>query len=323
MRILAVDDDPMTLAPLEQRLLGESHEVRTFGDGEAAWAALEEGYEADVLILDWMLPGMDGLELLRRIRGREEQPYVYIIMLTGRRSPADLVEGFEAGADDYLRKPVDWDELDARLRAGERIVNLQRALIEAREELRTQAMQDALTGILNHGAIMDALEREVNRADREGSPLSVVLADLDKFKRVNDNYGHLAGDHVLVEMARRMRGCLRSYDAIGRYGGEEFLLVLPNSGPQVAKDLAERIRAVVVNTPFELGNGSDAGSVRMSLSLGVVTLAEPRALPAQELIRVADRALYDVKDQGGDGVAWEAFPQETQESGEANREPVS
>jgi diguanylate cyclase (GGDEF)-like protein len=125
---------------------------------------------------------------------------------------------------------------------------------------------------------------------------------------------------VLVEMARGMRGCLRSYDAIGRYGGEEFLLVLPNSGPAVAKGLAERIRSVVVDQPFELGDGSDAGLVRMSISLGVVTLAEPHPLPAQELIRVADRALYSVKDRGGNGVAWEAFTEKGRGPVEANRE---
>lgn len=317
MRILAVDDDPLTLASLEHRLLGEGHEVRTFGDGEAAWAALEAEYRADILILDWMLPGMDGLELLRRVRGREEQPYVYIIMLTGRSSATDLLEGFEAGADDYLMKPFDWDELDVRLRAGERIVNLQRALIEAREELRAQAMQDPLTGILNHGAILDALEREVNRAGREGNPLSVVLADLDKFKRVNDTYGHLAGDHVLVEVARRMRGCLRSYDAIGRYGGEEFLLVLPNSAPDVAGDLAERIRSIIADQPFGLGEGSDAGPVTMTISVGVVTMTEPHVVASQALIGVADQALYAVKDRGGDGVHWRQYPEAT---GEAGRE---
>lgn len=298
MRIFVVDDDPLTLEPIEERLRQQGHEVVPCPDGESAWEAFEKGPAPDAVILDWMLPGIDGLELCRRIRAREEQPYVYIVMLTGRTQPHDLVAGFEAGADDYLVKPFNQTELEARLRAGERILNLQNALIEARETLRDQAMQDPLTGILNHRAILEALTGELNRTHRERQPLSLVLADLDRFKGVNDTYGHLAGDQVLIDVARRMRACLRSYDSLGRYGGEEFLLVLPNCGAAEAERLAERIRGAVSGAPFR----AEGVDIRITLSQGVTSWADPEPIAIDHLIRSADGALYEMKASGRNGV---------------------
>jgi two-component system, cell cycle response regulator len=298
MRVFIVDDDPLTLEPLVQRLDRLGHDVVPCVDGESAWEALRDGPDPDVVILDWMLPGIDGLELCRRIREREDGPYVYIVMLTGRTGPENLLAGFEAGADDYLSKPFDWEELEARLRAGERIVNLQNALIEARERLRIQAMQDPLTGVLNHGAILDALGRELDRAGRAQGALSVILADLDEFKSVNDTLGHLAGDRVLTEVARRLRACLRSYDSIGRYGGEEFLLVLPSCGRDEATALAERIRGVVADSRFQ----AESAEIRVTVSQGVVTTGPPVRGSVEGLIRSADGALYGVKKSGRNGV---------------------
>jgi two-component system, cell cycle response regulator len=298
MRILLVDDDALTLESLAERLRRGGHDVTSCETGEEAWRKVTAEPAHHMVLLDWILPGMDGLELCRRIRSRSGSPYVYLIMMTVRGEPEDLLQGFGAGADDYLVKPFSWEELDARVRAGERIVDLQNELIEARDALRVQAMQDPLTRILNHGAIMDSLLREVDRTCREGQPLSLILADLDDFKRVNDVYGHVVGDQVLVEVASRMRACLRSYDSVGRYGGEEFLVVLPNAGPEPAIGLAERIRSALSDRPFRLGSTE----ITVTLSQGVATWEKPHSIPGQLLIQAADRALYSVKHAGRNGV---------------------
>ena len=303
MRILVVDDDPLTLHMVVYRLRQRGHEVISCTDGDTAWNKLESGAVPNVAILDWMMPGLNGPELCQKIRGRSDCPYVYIVMLTGRNNPEDLIAGLDAGADDYLTKPFNLGELDARLRAGKRIVDLQNELISARERLRIQAMQDPLTQILNHGAIIDTLLREVDRAHREHQALSLILADLDGFKNVNDTYGHVMGDQVLVEVARRMRNCLRSYDAIGRYGGEEFLMVLPNSEASQAVRLAERIRVAVSQDPFRLGNQD----LTVTVSQGVTTWTDPYPIPIERLIQSADGALYLVKNSGRNGVEYARF----------------
>ena len=302
MQILVVDDDPPTLQLLVHHLQQWGHVVVPCPDGESAWSCLENGTNPHLAILDWMMPGMDGLELCRRIRNRSG-PYVYIVMVTARTKPEDLLAGFQAGADDYLTKPFAPEELGARLRAGVRIVDLQTELIEARDAIRAQAMQDPLTRVLNHGAIVEALHREIDRGHRERQPLSVIMADLDEFKRINDSYGHLAGDHVLIEVAQRMRRSLRSYDSLGRYGGEEFLIVLPNSGEGHALTSAERLRHVVSQEPFRIGRSQ----VTVTVSLGVTTWVEPYPVPVDGLIQAADNALYVVKKHGRNAVEFTRF----------------
>ncbi len=298
MRILLVDDDPVSLKPFETVLRAWGHSVETAFDGDEAWNKLQNPQVPDVVVLDWMMPHMDGLELTQRIRKRTNTPYVYVIMVTFRSDPGDLLAGFDAGVDDFLRKPADLDEFQVRLKAAERIVDLQNELIDAREALRRQAMQDPLTRILNHGAILGTLSREMDRSRREEQPLSLILADLDEFKAVNDTHGHVAGDQVLVEVARRLRRSLRSYDAVGRYGGEEFLVVLPNTDPKEAVRLAHRIRKTISERPFQVGTSN----VRLTVSQGVCSWTVPELVPTDELIRVADQALYRVKESGRDGV---------------------
>ncbi len=310
MKILVVDDDPLTLHMVVYRLRQWGHEVISCTDGESAWKILEGGMVPNVAILDWMMPGINGPDLCQKIRSKKDCPYVYIVLLTGRNNPEDLIAGLDAGADDYLTKPFHLGELEARLRAGKRIVDLQNELISARETLRLQAMQDPLTQILNHGAILDALLSEINRAQREHQPLSLILADLDAFKLVNDTYGHVAGDHVLIEVARRMRSCLRSYDAIGRYGGEEFLIVLPNSDDSQAIGLAERIRTAVASEPFRLHHVD----LTVTVSQGVTTWTDPDSIPIERLIQSADRALYGVKHSGRNAVQHVQFDQDAEDS---------
>ncbi len=298
MQILVVDDDPLTLHMVVYRLRQWGHEVISCSDGEAAWKEIEQGAMPNVAILDWMMPGLSGLELCQRIRSRKDCPYVYIILLTGRNNHEDLLLGLDAGADDYLTKPYHLGELDARLRSGKRIVDLQNELIGARERLRAQAMQDPLTKTLNHGAILDHLVREINRGRREQHPLSLILADLDGFKGVNDTYGHIVGDQVLIEVSRRMRNCLRSYDALGRYGGEEFLMVLPNTDSTQGMRLAERIRLAISENPFRF----QGVELQVTLSQGVTTWTEPLPVQIDQLIHAADGALYLVKNSGRNGV---------------------
>lgn len=309
MRILVVDDDPLTLHMVVYRLRQWGHEVVSCTDGDSAWRVLEGGMVPNVAILDWMMPGINGPDLCQKIRSKMDCPYVYIVLLTGRNNPEDLIVGLDAGADDYLTKPFHLGELEARLRAGKRIVDLQNELISARETLRIQAMQDPLTQVLNHGAILDALLGEINRAQREEQPLSLILADLDSFKNVNDTYGHVAGDQVLIEVARRMRNCLRSYDALGRYGGEEFLVVLPNSDESQAVGLAERIRIAVSSEPFRFSQFD----LTVTISQGVTTWTNPNSIPLERLIQSADRALYGVKHSGRNAVQHVEFDCEAEE----------
>lgn len=319
MRILVADDDRLTLESLTERLGRGGHHVTACENGDEAWTrATDQEPGFDMMVLDWMMPGIDGLELCRRLRKQTDRPYVYLIVMTVKGTPEDVVEGLDAGADDYLVKPFSWEELDARVRAGGRIVALQNQLIDAREALRVQAMQDPLTGILNHGAIMDSLLREVARADRESSPLSLILADLDDFKRINDEHGHVVGDKVLVEVARRMRSCLRPYDSVGRYGGEEFLTVLPNTEPGDAVTLAERVRTAISSTPFRV----ERLEVKVTLSQGVTSWSDPHPIPGERLIQAADRALYAVKHAGRNGVNLIRFdPREYEGSTVSARDP--
>ena len=303
MQILVVDDDPITLHMVVSRLRQWGYDVLSCADGEKAWKLLEEGAKPQMAIVDWMMPGIDGTELCQKVRERPDSPYVYFILLTGRRKPEDLIVGLDAGADDYLTKPFHLGELDARLRAGKRIVDLQNELITARESLRIQAMQDPLTHILNHGAIFDALMREIDRAYRGHQPLSLIMADLDSFKSVNDSYGHVVGDQVLIEVAQRMRNCLRSYDVIGRYGGEEFLMILPDSDASQSVRLAERVRHAVSQEAFRFQDFE----LTVTVSQGVTTWTEPYPIPVERLIQVADGALYLVKNSGRNGVEYAQF----------------
>ena len=195
------------------------------------------------------MPNLNGIDLCRLVRERASSPYQYILLVTAKDDKQDLVRGLEAGADDYLSKPFDRDELRARLRTGRRILTLQDEQLKAREELRLQATHDGLTGTWNRNAILDLLHREYELAARSGSTIGVIMLDVDHFKQVNDTYGHLAGDHVLVEAARRMQQAVRSYDLVGRYGGEEFLVVSPDCDREQIQICAERIRSAMAEQP--------------------------------------------------------------------------
>jgi diguanylate cyclase (GGDEF)-like protein len=250
-------------------------------------------------ILDWMMPGRDGIDICRSVRQRKGRAYIYIILLTARGHKEDMVEGLEAGADDYVTKPFDPFELRARLRAGQRIVELQEQLVQAREALRDQAGRDPLTDLDNHGTILALLREEVQRASRTHGPLAVAMADVDQFKAINDSYGHPAGDAVLREVARRLRVAMRTYDSLGRYGGDEFLAVVPGCDPVAATRLAESLRARIDRKAI----GTPKGLIAVTLSLGVVALENLGDVKAEALVRIADAALYHAKTAGRNRVA--------------------
>ena len=264
--------------------------------------AAEDGVEAlDILripdaprlaILDWMMPHMDGLEVIRRFREDEKDCYTYIILLTAKDRTEDIVTGMKAGADDYIVKPFDNRELQVRLNAARRLLDLQAELLATQEALRTQAMRDALTNSLNRRAILDHLEMEIERARRKGGPLSVIMIDIDHFKSINDTYGHAAGDEVLRMVVKLTESSLRSYDRFGRYGGEEFLVVIPQTAQQEALSIAERIRSTVEAAEIPWMHNA----LHVTLSLGVAT--HDGQQNSDMLISAADGAMYHAKRAG-------------------------
>ena len=302
--ILVAEDDPVSRRILEAFLVKWGFQVVTAMDGLDALRILESAAAPPLAILDWMMPGLEGPQVCQRVRAHPERPYVYILLLSARSQKDDLLHGLESGADDYLTKPFDAAELRARLHVGRRILDLQNKLISAREELRFRATHDELTGLSNRRVVLEAIDREYARRRREGGNLGIVLVDLDHFKNVNDTYGHLAGDAVLKEAARRMTACIRPYDTVGRYGGEEFLVVAPSCNSSGAVKLAERIRGSIQALPIP----SVAGPVSITASCGVAVSTTAKPLDPQELLRSADEALYRAKENGRNRSEFAAKP---------------
>jgi diguanylate cyclase (GGDEF)-like protein len=294
MKILIADDDSTIRRLLQSALMRLGYRIEVACNGDEAWAVLQQAEAPEMAILDWVMPGMTGLEICRRLRARKDAAYIYVVLLTGMDTLNDLVTGLEAGADDYMTKPFKPAELNARLRSGRRVLDLQRDLLAAQAQLTVLANHDALTTLWNRRVIMETLERESARSQREKSTLGLILLDIDHFKRINDSFGHLAGDEALQQVARKLTQTVRPYDSVGRYGGEEFLIVAPNCNLSETYQLAERLRGLIYDTPIVC----TCGAMTVSASFGVSATVIGQNLDARALILGADRALYRAKDIG-------------------------
>lgn len=293
MKVLVADDSATSRQMLRSVLAKWGYEVVLAENGEQAWEILADADPPPMAILDWVMPHMSGPEVCRRVRDTHREPYTYILLLTSKNTKGETVEGLEAGADDYIVKPFDQHELQMRLRTGKRIVDLQMYLLKAREELRELANKDLLTMLPNRSAISTVLRQEIARSHRDHRTVGVILLDIDHFKKINDSYGHFAGDAVLRETASRLRGNMRPYDQVGRYGGEEFLVVLPNCDLEQASHQADRMRQRLEESRIPI----DGIEVFLSASFGV-TVSDGTERDPDVFVRVADEALYRAKANG-------------------------
>ena len=294
MKILIAEDEPAFRHLLEETLVRWGYEVVVARDGNEAWQVLMSDDAPQLAILDWKMPGMEGIEICRNVREDAQKRYTYIILLTSQQRDEDLVTGMEAGADDYIFKPFKLNELRVRLRAGRRIIELQNELLAARELFQKKASHDSLTGLLNHEEILDVLDKELARSERDGVCVSIIMVDIDHFKMVNDRYGHLAGDVVLRITAQKMLSMERPYDSIGRYGGEEFLIILPECCIECAAAFAERLRSCISSDSMD----TSEGMIAVTISLGVATSHKDLKRDEYSLVKVADSALYKAKENG-------------------------
>jgi diguanylate cyclase (GGDEF)-like protein len=299
-RILVVDDHEDNVELLRARLEAWGYQVDAAHDG---MQALEMVHAAppDLILLDVMMPSVDGNEVARRIKQNPDLPFIPIIMQTALDSTDSKVEGLEAGADDYITKPIEFAELKARLRSMLRIKRLQeeleereRQLLEANERLRHMSRTDALTGLANRRYIEQQMDMMFAHSDRLSEPLACVMCDLDRFKSVNDEHGHHAGDAVLKQFAAILKREAREIDSVGRYGGEEFLVLLAGTVLDAAVTFAERVRKQVEGHTFVF----EGGSVCRTVSFGVAAWPHPRVADCDRLIRAADDALYVAKEMG-------------------------
>jgi two-component system, cell cycle response regulator len=287
MKILLVEDSYIERRKLGAYLTDWGFEYQSVGSGTEAVKLLEGPTPPDLVLLDWLLPGLDGIDVLRRIRKLSRGTYVYTVMLTAKTHKKDRTAAMEAGADDYLAKPIDPTDLRSRIMVGKRILDLQ-------QSLRFAATHDFLTNLLNRSEIVASLQREIARGGREHNSMSIILADIDHFKRVNDTLGHAAGDEVLKEVARRLKLDLRPYDLVGRYGGEEFLILLPGCNLENGARRADTIRSSVCKDPIQ----TPFGTATVTLSMGVTATSGCRDCSVSEFLHEADLSLYEAKKKG-------------------------
>ena len=295
MKVLIAEDDSLLRQMLRGALAAAGHQLITAANGLDAWEMLQREH-VRMLIVDWMMPGLDGPELIRRIRGAGWPGYTYIILLTAKTGRDDVVEGLNAGADDYVTKPFRRDELLARMGVGSRILDLETRLSESLEREEALATRDSLTGLPNRRALYDRARAELNRAEREKRSVGVIMLDIDHFKLINDRFGHAAGDEALRRVAEVLQKSKRDYDYTGRWGGDEFLTILPGTSMLQAGLVAERIRASIDMVRLEVG-GADTVELRSSLG---VACASPATSPIgiDDLLSQADGALYRAKADG-------------------------
>jgi len=290
VKILVADDDAISRMIMERMLRQIGYEVTSAENGRDAMEKLLDKDGPRLALLDWMMPELDGPQVCHQLRTMHGRPYVFVVLLTSKDSREDLVAGLDAGADDYLIKPCNPAELKARLRTGHRILRLEDTLVAAREDMRFRATHDALTSLWNRGRILEFLHSALQSSESA----SILLCDIDHFKRINDLHGHLTGDAVLREVAARLRGAVRADDAIGRYGGEEFLIVLNGCDAKRLPDRAEQIRRAIAE-----GDPIMDGATAVSVSIGAIALDQENiSLPIEAILSLSDAALYQAKAEG-------------------------
>jgi two-component system cell cycle response regulator len=288
VKILLVEDSAIERQRIGCYLKEWNLDFVAVENGAEAWNHLQSPDAPSLVLLDWVLPGLDGIELCKKIRTLGANgTYIYTVMLTAKDKKQDLLTAMAAGADDYLAKPVDPSELKARILVAKRILELQ-------QSLRFAATHDFLTRLLNRAEILASLKRELSRGERDGKPVAIIMADLDHFKSINDTLGHAAGDAVLRDIGERLRSDLRTYDLVGRYGGEEFLIVLPNCCLAVATRRANEIRCLVSKDAIV----TTFATVPVTMSLGVTASDQGRNLTIEALLQQADESLYNAKKNG-------------------------
>jgi len=294
MKALIVDDEVGFRKLLSLMLRKREYEIIEVSNGLDAWEILQRE-PIQLVLTDWVMPDMDGLELTRRIREANFDYYTYVVLLTARTSPQDIIAGLESGADDYIIKPFDVDELRARLTISERILSLERKLRETLAQMREMAMHDSLTGTLNRRAIYDVIADELDRSRRDEKPLSLILMDIDHFKNVNDQFGHATGDEALRLVAQILKENIRPYDYVGRWGGEEFLVVVPGSDLEETEHLAERLRKAIATLKIPV-DGDEICPLHGSF--GVTTAFPAKNITIDRLVQRADEAMYLAKEEG-------------------------
>lgn len=297
MKILIAEDDLISSKILQKNLLNWGYGVVIARSGAEAWEALQD-QELRLALLDWMMPGMDGIEVCRKIRRRKKYRYTYIIILSAKDRRQDIITGLSSGADDYMIKPINFLELRARLQTGRRIIDLEDKLLFVQRQLKDIASRDSLTKIWNRGETVRFLTEELDRGIREGVPTGVILLDIDRFKRINDFYGHDTGDQALLQVVSRIKRIIRKSDRIGRFGGDEILIILPRcDSPEIGR-VAERICHAVARK----GIKTDLDRVPLTISAGCVSTDVAGILRAERLIKIADEALLEAKNRGRNGL---------------------
>jgi len=286
VKILIAEDDRISSKILEKHITGWGYDVLVVPDGKKAWQTFKKN-EVGIVLLDWMMPEITGLDLCRKIRNDKSGKYTYIVLLTAKKKQKDINKGLAAGADEYLTKPFNPIELKARLKTGKRIIDLL-------EKLHKQAIHDGLTKVFNRREITRILNEEFHRTQRTNQPLSTIMLDINHFKKINDTHGHPVGDEVLVEIVSRITAKMRAYDKIGRYGGEEFIIILPHNPLESVKKIAERIRINISQKTIQ----TSAGPLQLTASLGCTSTENIEASSTEMMIKISDKALYNAKNNG-------------------------
>ncbi len=299
MRVLVAEDEIVARRTLEALLPGWGYEVHAVTDGRAAWAALRGDDAPRMAVLDWTMPGMDGLDVCRLVRDLPGGRYVYVLLLTARDAKEDIVQGLDAGADDYLVKPFNPSELEVRLRAGRRILELQSDLLATQEALRDQASHDAQTSVWNRATILTLVRRELANARRERLPLTVLLGEIDGFEQLEGSLGAETVSTALRVAAITLQTKIREHDAVGRLQGPLFLVVAPGCDAETSAEVAERLRATVEDLEIP----TSLGPVSMTISLGLAATDQaPPNAGRKVLVQAAGLALHRAKAGGGNRV---------------------